>query len=329
MARALVTGGCGFVGRHLIRRLLAEGLDVVCVDQLVEGTGARHPDLWQRFPGSRFAFFEEDCRSFFLRPLEHFDYVFHLAALVGGRVTLEARTLDVAEDLAVDTELWKWAARAKPACVVFFSSSAAYPVSLQTVANHRLLSEDMISFEAAIGVPDLSYGWAKLTGEYLMKLYVERYGNRAVAYRPFSGYGEDQDLAYPFPAICRRLLDERGAAEVFVWGSGRQCRDFIHIDDCIDFIWQTKELLPDGASLNLSTGRATSFMELAETISRQIGWNPVVKGRCDRPEGVFYRCGDTALQRSYGLAPRISLEEGIARMLNHLRMEQGQYDIAI
>ncbi len=55
----------------------------------------------------------------------------------------------------------------------------------------------------------------------------------------------------PYVAAC---LGKRGAAEVFVWGSGRQCRDFIHIDDCIDFIWQTEELLPDGASLNLSTG---------------------------------------------------------------------------
>ncbi|MDE1996930.1 MAG: NAD(P)-dependent oxidoreductase, partial [Rhizobiaceae bacterium] len=323
------TGGCGFVGRHLVRRLLTEGLDVVCVDQLVTGTGARHPDLWQRFPGSRFTFYEEDCRTYFTRPLERFDYVFHLAALVGGRLTLEARTLDVAEDLAVDAELWKWAACAKPGCVVFFSSSAAYPISLQTARRHRQLSEDMISFETATGVPDLSYGWAKLTGEYLMKLYVERYGSRAIAYRPFSGYGEDQDGAYPFPAICRRLLGQRGDEQVFVWGSGLQCRDFIHIDDCVDFIWQTKELLPDGASLNLSTGIATSFIELAENIAHQIGWNPVVSGLSGQPEGVFYRCGDTALQRSYGLAPRVSLDEGIARMLDHLRAEQDHFALAI
>lgn len=329
MARALVTGGCGFVGRHLISRLLIEGLDVTCVDSLVPGTGARHPDLWNHFPGGRFSFSEEDCRSFFTRPPEHFDYVFHLAALVGGRVTLETRALDVAEDLAVDAEFWKWAATAKPGCIVFFSSSAAYPVSLQTVANQRLLSEDMISFEGTMGLPDLSYGWAKLSGEYLMKLYVERYGGRAIAYRPFSGYGEDQDLAYPFPSICRRLMAERGAEEVYVWGSGRQRRDFIHISDCIDFIWQTKELLPDGASLNLSTGAATSFIELAETISGQIGWSPRVVGRSAWPEGVFFRCGDTALQRSYGLVPRISLEEGIARMLQYLRLEQGRYAEAI
>ncbi|AYG70266.1 NAD(P)-dependent oxidoreductase (plasmid) [Rhizobium sp. CCGE531] len=329
MMRALVTGGCGFVGRHLIQRLLAEGLDVVCVDSLVEGTGALHPDLWQRFARSRFSFCQEDCRTFFTHMPEHFDYVFHLAALVGGRVTLETRALDVAEDLSVDAELWQWASRAKPGSVIFFSSSAAYPVSLQTVDNHRLLSEDMINFDAVVGVPDLSYGWAKLTGEYLMKLYVERYGRRAIAYRPFSGYGEDQDLAYPFPAICRRLLAEEGAAEVFVWGSGRQRRDFIHISDCIEFIWQTRELLPDGASLNLSTGIATSFIELAETISRQIGWQPAVIGRSSHPEGVFYRCGDTALQRSYGLTPSISLEEGIARMLEHLRAEQASYALAM
>jgi len=329
MARALVTSGCGFVGRHLIRRLLAEGLDVVCVDPLVMGTGALHADLWQCFTRSRFTFLQEDCRTFFARAPEHFDYVFHLAALVGGRVTLETRALDVAEDLAVDAKLWQWASRAKPGTVVFFSSSAAYPVSLQTVENHWLLSEDMINFDTSVGMPDLSYGWAKLTGEYLMKLYVERYGQRAIAYRPFSGYGEGQDLAYPFPAICRRLLAEKGAAEVFVWGTGRQCRDFIHISDCIEFIWQTKDLLPDGASLNLSTGIAMSFIELAEIISRQIGWQPVVTGRSNHPEGVFYRCGDTVLQRSYGLKPLVSLEEGIARTLENLRAEQPPYALAI
>ena len=88
-------------------------------------------------------------------------------------------------------------------------------------------------------------------------------------------------------------------------------------------------MLPDGASLNLSTGNATSFIELAETISRQIGWQPAVTGRSNHPEGVFYRCGDTALQRSYGLTPRVSLEEGIARTLENLRAEQPPYALAV
>ncbi len=320
MARALVTGGAGFVGRHLCGKLISEGVDVVCVDKLARGTGAMRPAEWPNPPKAGFSLIEEDCRRYFDRADDRFDMVFHLAAMVGGRVMLETQTLLVAEDLAVDTDMWRWAARTRPGSVVYFSSSAAYPVSLQRPEAYRKLSEDMIGFEASIGIPDLSYGWAKLSGEYLMKLYVENYGGRAVAYRPFSGYGEDQDLSYPFPAICRRLLEERGAEEVFVWGSGRQCRDFIHISDCVDFVWRTFTRLQNGACLNISTGVATSFIELARLVSRGIGWEPkIISGRSDKPEGVFYRCGDTALQASYGLSPRVDLEAGVALTLDHLR----------
>ncbi|PKA39048.1 epimerase [Rhizobium sullae] len=324
MVRALVTGGCGFVGRHLCDRLLAEGLDIVCVDSLKPRTGAKHPALWRR-PSKHFIFLEEDCRSFFETSSQRFDYVFHLAALVGGRMTLENETLLVAEDLSVDAALWRWAGCNKPGNVVYFSSSAAYPVAFQTEEMQTALSEEMISFERPLGVPDLSYGWTKLTGEYLMKLYVERYGGRAIAYRPFSGYGEDQDIAYPFPAICQRLVKEWGAAEVSVWGSGRQRRDFIHIADCIDFIWQTVHRLPTGTSMNLSTGGTTSFIELAVLISQELGWSPEVAGTTSRPEGVFFRCGDTALQQRFGLAPRISLQEGVRRSLDYLRVEAAAY----
>ncbi|MCM2401944.1 NAD-dependent epimerase/dehydratase family protein [Rhizobium sp. S153] len=324
MARALVTGGAGFVGRHICSRLLKEGVDVVCIDALVGGTGALRPERWPVPPKGSFTFVQQDCREYFARSTERFDYVYHLAAMVGGRVMLETQTLCVAEDLSIDAQMWKWAAETKPGCVVFFSSSAAYPIGLQGPSGHKLLSEGMISFENDIGVPDLSYGWAKLTGEFLMKLYVERYGGRAIAYRPFSGYGEDQDLAYPFPAICRRLMGERGQDEVYVWGSGRQCRDFIHISDCVDFIWRTVDRLPSGASLNLSTGVATSFIALAEEVARQIGWEPKISGLSDKPEGVFFRCGDTELQSDYGLSPSIDLGQGIAHMLEHLRFAAGR-----
>ncbi|WP_113447275.1 NAD-dependent epimerase/dehydratase family protein [Rhizobium cremeum] len=324
MARALVTGGAGFVGRHICARLLDEGMDVVCVDSLAPATGALRPERWPFPPKGDFTFVPQDCRDYFARSAERFDYVYHLAAMVGGRLMMETQALCVAEDLSIDAQMWKWAAETRPGCVVFFSSSAAYPVALQSPAGHVMLREDMISFENGLGVPDLSYGWAKLTGEFLMKLYVERYGGRAVAYRPFSGYGEDQDLAYPFPAICKRLMEEKGRDEVFVWGSGRQCRDFIHISDCVDFIWRTVDRLPSGASLNLSTGVATSFIALAEDVALQIGWQPKVSGLSDKPEGVFFRCGDTGLQSEYGLSPSIGLRDGIARMLEHLRFAAGK-----
>ncbi|TCU14106.1 NAD-dependent epimerase/dehydratase family protein [Rhizobium sullae] len=180
MTRALVTDRCGFVGRHLCDRLLAEGFDVVCVDLMKPGTGARPPVSSQRLH-RQFTLNQQDCRAFFESSTEHFNYVFHLAALVGGRMTLENQTPLVAEDLAVDAALWRWAGECSPGTVVCSSSSAPYPVSLQTEATQTRLSEDVISFERPIGVPDLGYGWTKLTGKYLMKVYVERYGGRAVA----------------------------------------------------------------------------------------------------------------------------------------------------
>ena len=72
--------------------------------------------------------------------------------------------------------------------------------------NYRLLKEQDVNFSKDISVPDLTYGWAKLTSEYLAKIAYEKHGLKSICYRPFSGYGEDQDLNYPFPSICKRIL---------------------------------------------------------------------------------------------------------------------------
>ena len=76
----------------------------------------------------------------------------------------------------------------------------------------------MIDFDDDIGMPDMSYGWAKLTCEYLARLAYERHGLKSVSYRPFSGYGEDQDDTYPFPSICKRAIANKGSARTFGLG---------------------------------------------------------------------------------------------------------------
>ena len=105
----------------------------------------------------------------------------------------------------------------------------------------------MISFESDLGMPDMSYGWAKLTHEYLAQLAFQKHGIKSVTYRPFSGYGEDQDKAYPFPSICKRVLDNLGAKRLTVWGTGEQMRDFIHIDDCVNGVLATMDKIDDGS----------------------------------------------------------------------------------
>ena len=321
MKKILVTGGAGFVGRHLIARLLGAGYEVHCVDVMEPLSGAIEPADWPLFQPleyDQFRFYAEDCREWFKKRQDtDFDYAFHLAAMVGGRAMIENNPLAVADDLSIDAEYWQWAVKAQPAKSIVFSSSAAYPVHLQRPDHYVLLKEDMISFDEGLGMPDLTYGWAKLTHEYCARIAYEKHGLKSVAYRPFSGYGEDQDDTYPFPSICKRVLDNRGAAEIGVWGTGRQMRDFIHIDDCIQGVLHTMDQVDDGAAINLSTGIFTSFIEFVQTAADILGFAPEVKGTSNTPEGVFARGGDTALQQKLGFSAQTSFREGIARTLEY------------
>jgi GDP-L-fucose synthase len=316
----LVTGAAGFVGRHLVRRLLEAGDEVHAVDCIAEFTGGIDPGAgWPIFDPrdyKQFHFYREDCRTWFARVRDNdFDYAFHLAAMVGGRLMIENNPLAVAEDLAIDAAYWQWARAAHPHKSVCFSSSAAYPIQLQRPDHHVLLKEEMISFDGDIGMPDMTYGWAKLTNEYLARLAWEKHGLKTVCYRPFSGYGEDQDDAYPFPSICKRVLANRGAATLQVWGTGTQMRDFIHIDDCVEGVLTTMDKIDDAGALNLSTGIFTSFIEFARLAAGLAGYNPEVKGMSDKPAGVHARAGDTTKQHALGFKHKVGFEQGVKRAL--------------
>jgi nucleoside-diphosphate-sugar epimerase len=296
---------------------------VHAVDCLAPYTGGIDPaEGWPLFEPRdywNFHFHEEDCRAWFSRVKDtDFDYGFHLAAMVGGRLMIENRPLVVADDLSIDAAYWRWAEEARPRKTVCFSSSAAYPVKYQREGDHVLLKEDMISFEDDLGMPDMSYGWAKLTNEYLARLAFEKHGLKSICYRPFSGYGEDQDGAYPFPSICRRALDLKGAEVLTVWGTGTQMRDFIHIEDCMDGILRTMDAIDDGDAVNLSTGVLTSFIDFARTAAEIVGYRPIVRGLSDKPSGVFARGGDTTRQRDLGFRPRVDFRAGIERALAFL-----------
>ena len=322
MRKVLVTGAAGFVGRHIVKRLLDAGDEVHGVDCVAELTGGIDPaNGWPLFDPRQypnFHFYREDCRSWFARVKDtDFDYAFHLAAMVGGRLMIENNPLAVADDLAIDAAYWGWAREARPKRTACFSSSAAYPVKLQRPDSYVLLKEEMISFDRDIGMPDMSYGWAKLTCEYLAQLAYEKHGLKSICYRPFSGYGEDQDDAYPFPSICKRALSNRGAEVLQVWGAGTQMRDFIHIEDCMDGIFITMDQIDDAGAVNLSTGILTSFIQFAQLAAELVGYRPLVKGMSDKPAGVHARGGDTTKQQKLGFRAKIDFRAGIQRALDY------------
>lgn len=291
---------------------------------VLEKTGGIDPRSWiecKPYDYHNFKFIKQDCREYFKNNKEYFDEVYHLAAMVGGRLMIEYNPLAVAEDLAIDSMMFAWANKTKPGKIINFSSSAAYPIFLQTEKKFRLLKENDIAFDQEnIGIPDLTYGWAKLTAEFTGKIAYQRHGIKSVVYRPFSGYGSSQDLSYPFPSIIKRLIElKKTSSKFYVWGSGRQMRDFVHISDCVRCVLSTKDKVINGSAINISTGKLTNFLTLAKIGLKMLDIKGVtVLGKSDKPEGVFARGGDTSLQNELGFKSTVTIEQGISESLNNL-----------
>lgn len=305
--RALITGDRGFLGRHFKAELQRRGWEVTGLDTKASSS--------------------QDCRLFFQQQARHpehgwtpFDLVVHCAAVVGGRETIERDPLKTAESLSIDAEMFRWAAVARPGRVLYFSSSAAYPVAFQEAGlQPYLLKETDVWFDSdfpsgrALLEPDEVYGWSKVTGELLADR-LRRTGVPVTVVRPFSGYGEDQDPNYPFRAILERA--RRGESPLEVW-CGDCTRDWIHVDDLVAGALAVMESGTEDP-VNLCTGRPTSFRDLAGLMaaaSPAYSRQPEVVFRGDMPQGVAYRVGDPARMIQY-YTPKISIEQGVYRALN-------------
>ena len=295
MMDVLITGSHGFVGKYFRNYFSYENVNLTLID-IKEGN---------------------DCRDFFKREDKQYDLVIHLAAIVGGRESIEGRPMAVADNLSIDSEFFQWCLKTKPHKIVYFSSSAAYPVNLQSVLSHNPLKEEYIHIEKphwsfsspAVGMPDMTYGWSKLTGEFLAQFVPNVH-----IFRPFSGYGWDQDLTYPFPMYVKRAIERQDPFEV--WGPGTQTRDFIHMKDVVDAVMTAVEQGVTGPT-NLGTGRATSFLDLAQMCMKEVGYEGLILTRPDKPVGCMHRVSDnTKLLEFY--TPKITLEEGIAEAVKKL-----------
>ena len=282
----LITGSHGFVGRYFINRLQEHNLTMI---DIKAGT---------------------DCRDFFKKEDKQYDLVIHLAAIVGGRESIEGRPMAVADNLSIDSEFFQWCLKTKPHKVVYFSSSAAYPTWKQEdMFAGRQLKESDISWKAQIGIPDMTYGWSKLTGEFLAQFVPNVH-----IFRPFSGYAWDQDLTYPFPMYVKRAIEMQNPFEV--WGPGTQTRDFIHMTDVVEAVMTAVDL---GITepINLGTGRATSFIELAKMCMTEVGYQGNIETRPDKPVGCMHRVSDNSKLLSF-YTPKITLEQGIAEAVDLL-----------
>ena len=296
MMHVLITGSHGFVGKYFRNYFEDKGYTSLTQVDLKIGT---------------------DCRDFFKKEDKQYDLVIHLAAIVGGRESIEGRPMAVADNLSIDSEFFQWCLKTKPHKIVYFSSSAAYPVNLQTELMHRTLVESYIHIDTpdwkfsspTVGMPDMTYGWSKLTGEFLAQFVPNVH-----IFRPFSGYGWDQDLTYPFPMYVKRAINMDNPFEV--WGPGTQTRDFIHMTDVVNAV-MTAVYENITGPINLGTGRATSFIELAELCMKEVGYKGEIKTNPDKPVGCMHRVSDNSKLLEF-YTPKITLEQGIAEAVDLL-----------
>jgi UDP-glucose 4-epimerase len=333
----LVTGGCGFVGKNMVRRLYRTTTKtIIFIDNLSVGN---HPSEWLGLKhiktianaevygeDERLYFIKEDFRETLSKlrnnpdhfqesynlSFEKFDDVFHFAAIVGGRAMIDGDPMQVALDLAIDAEFFNWVSKNKPKRILYPSSSAAYPVDLQTESFSVALKESDIDFKK-MGQPDMTYGWTKLTGEFLAHIAAKHYNLSVTCIRPFSGYGEDQDLTYPIPSIALRVAKKENP--VTVWGTGDQGRDFVHIDDVLDCSLLAMDHITDGTAINIGRGVLTSFNEIITELTSIAGYDAEIKRLLDKPVGVHSRyCNMDFVKEKLGWEAKIGLREGMTRM---------------
>lgn len=289
--KALVTGSAGLIGRHFVEHLLDNSWLVEEID-----IKSDTPHL--------------DARRFFELCDISYDLVVHCAAHVGGRLDIENRAAYIgAYNAQLDGAMFEYALRTRPAHVIYWSSSAAYPIHMQKSGYYEGLRETDININFPAPA-DFTYGWAKLVGERLAQ-EAQAEGIKVHVFRPFSGWADDQDTSYPMGAFLDRA--RRKADPFDVWGDGEQVRDFIHISDAIGAAMAAIDA-DYPRPLNLCTGVPTSFNELAELVTSTAGYQPALKHDLSKPEGVRYRVGDpTELHKVW--RPKVSLEEGIKRAL--------------
>jgi len=310
MPTCLITGGCGFIGRHFTKKMVDLGYTTTIVDNMYSNSSLL-PSNWPQHLKCDFTFIESDILDY-LHKTEHvqsatssdselsvlnekmcnynyslFDIIIHAAAIVGGRETIENDPLLISHNTTIDIELFRWIEKHPVKHLIYFSSSAVYPLSLQTAEHHRKLKLDDIDIiNNNISVPDLTYGWSKLTGEFLLYILSKRVNTTISIYRPFSGYGEDQHDSYPFKSIIKKVLENKDSIDI--WSDA--VRDFVYIDDIVNYVLDTCFHDEKIRILNIGTGIPTSMSELANKISTIVHNKKIdVNILDDKPKGVYYR----------------------------------------
>lgn len=302
--RVLVTGGAGFIGSHLVTRLIDEGCEVFVLDNLSTG---HNDNVDKRVVGFGVCDVINDAGvDIWFKKLNP-GIVVHAAAQLGIRRTNEDPVGTMDATVLGTRNVLESACCNRCTKFVYISSSAVY--------GH---SSEVPTGEQVTPCPTWPYGVAKLCAEHYVRSAQDQNGMSSVILRPFNVYGPRQDgSAYGF-VVSRFIKAILSGYRPIVYGDGHQTRGFTYVDDCVDII--TKAALTDradGKTLNVGSGTEISVLELGKKIADLCGveFNPVHEPK--RSDDVPRRAPDPdRCDRYLGPLKNTSLDIGLTKTLD-------------
>jgi UDP-glucuronate 4-epimerase len=314
----LVTGGAGFIGSHLTRRLLARGDRVTVLDDFNDfyDPARKRRNVAPLLADPAYRLVEGDIRD---EPLVdrlfrdgRFDAVVHLAARAGVRPSLREPILYEDVNCIGTLRLLEAARRHGPQVFVFGSSSSVYGINRKVP-----FAED-----DPVDLPISPYATTKRTGELLCFNYHHLYGLRCSCLRFFTVYGPAQR---PEMAI-HKFTDLLARGErVPLYGNGATRRDYTYVDDIVDGLVAVLDLAPPFEILNLGGADTTALEDLVSWLAEELAVEARIDYLPEQPGDVPITYADVAkAQRLLGYAPRVPIREGLRRFVAWYRAQLPQ-----
>jgi len=289
-----VAGHTGLVGSSIIRALGKRGYH-----QIITRT---HDELDLTNQSKVRHFFEEVSPEF----------VFVAAARVGGILANSTYPAEfIYENLAITMNLIHQSHIAGVKKLLYLGSSCIYPkFATQPISEEALLS-------GKLEPTNEPYAVSKIAGITMCDSYRKQYGSNFVSAMPTNLYGPNDNFDYNnshvLAALLRRIYDakENNEKSVIVWGTGKPRREFLYVDDLADALIFLMNNYSDPGPINVGTGTDVSILELAQTISRVIGYQGDFEFDASKPDGTPRKLLDVSRIRSLGWEAKTSLEAGI------------------